>query len=107
MTKPYQPWIVVPPLFVLSFVGFILLRPGDVKAQQYPIMDKVADKIIMKYQNSSCAELLQKKQQNAPPSAEEQKAVAFLHQDAQMRAVFIGKIAPPIANKLFECGFIP
>jgi len=24
-----------------------------------------------------------------------------------MRAVFINKVAPPIANKMFECGIIP
>jgi len=76
-------------------------------AQQYPIMDKVADKVIAKYQNASCEQLWQKKSQKAPPSAEEQKAIQFLKSDPQMRAAFIDKVAAPIANKMFECGMIP
>lgn len=77
--------------------------------QQYPIMDKIADKIIQKYQTSSCQQLYEEKaqQQGKPKSAEEQRAVAILHNDPQMRQAFINKIAAPIANKLFECGIIP
>jgi hypothetical protein len=104
------PWIVMVTLFSLSFVGITLLRISDVKAlppQQYPIMDKVADKIILKYEQSSCEQLWIKKSEKAPPSAEEQKAVAFLKSDPQMRTAFINKIAPPIANKMFDCGMIP
>jgi hypothetical protein len=70
-------------------------------------MDKVADKIILKYQQSTCEQLWMKKSEKAPPSAEEQKAIAFLKSDPQMRAAFISKVAPPIANKMFECGMIP
>ena len=76
-------------------------------AQQYPIMDKIADKVIQKYQTSTCEQLWQKKSQKAPPSAEEQKAIQMLKSDAQMRVAFINKIAAPIANKMFECGMIP
>jgi hypothetical protein len=104
------PWIVMLTLSSLSFVGITLFRISDVKAlppQQYPIMDKVADKIILKYEQSTCEQLWIKKSQKAPPSAEEQKAVAFLKSDPQMRAAFINKIAPPIANKMFDCGMIP
>jgi hypothetical protein len=43
----------------------------------------------------------------APPTLEDQKAIAFLKSDPQMRAVFINKVAPPIANKMFDCGMIP
>jgi len=101
---------VVLALFFLLFLGFTLLRPGNAKAQppqQYPIMDKVADKIIMKYQQSTCEQLWVKKSEKAPPSPEEQKAIAFLKSDPQMRAAFINKVAAPIANKMFECGMIP
>jgi len=35
------------------------------------------------------------------------KVLDFLHNDAQMRTVFINKVAAPIANKMFECGMIP
>jgi hypothetical protein len=30
-----------------------------------------------------------------------------LHDDPQMRAAFISKVAAPIANKMFECGMLP
>jgi len=110
MIKRFLPWIVMLALFSLSFLGLTLLHISDAKAkppQQYPIMDKVADKIILKYQQSTCEQLWIKKSEKAPPSAEEQKAVAFLKSDPQMRAAFINKIAAPIANKMFECGMIP
>jgi hypothetical protein len=74
---------------------------------QYPIMDKVAAKVIQKYQASSCQQLYQEKAQNKQPSPEEQRAVQILRNDPQMRAAFINKIAPPIANKMFDCGMIP
>jgi hypothetical protein len=74
---------------------------------QYPIMDKIADKVIQKYQTSTCEQLWQQKAKKAPPSAEEQKAIQMLKGDPQMRAAFINKIAAPIANKMFECGMIP
>jgi hypothetical protein len=75
--------------------------------QQYPLLDKIADKVIAKYQTSTCEQLWEKKSQKAPPSPEEQKAIAFLKSDPQMRQVFINKIAGPVANKMFECGMIP
>lgn len=108
MIKRYYPWVVVPALLSVFFLGFALLRSSDAKApQQYPIMDKVANKIIMKYEQSSCQQLQQKESQKAPPSAEEIRAVQFLHSDPQMRVAFINKVAPPIANKMFDCGMIP
>src|SRR5208337_5097691 len=110
MMKRSLPWIVMLALFSLSFLGPTLLRISEAKAQppqQYPIMDKVADKIILKYQQSTCEQLWIKKSEKAPPSAEEQKVVAFLKSDPQMRAAFITRIAPPIANKMFDCGMIP
>jgi hypothetical protein len=77
--------------------------------QQYPIVDAIANKIIQKYQNSTCDQLWQEKAQakNKPKSAEEQHAIAMLHNDAQLRQVLIDKIAAPVANKMFECGMIP
>jgi hypothetical protein len=110
MIKRFLPWTVVLALFYLSFLGVTLLRVSDAKAQppqQYPIMDKVANKIILKYQQSTCEQLWLKKSEKAPPSAEEQKVIGFLKSDPQMRAAFINKIAPPIANKMFDCGLIP
>jgi len=74
---------------------------------QYPIMDAVANKIIQKYQNSSCEQVWEKKAQKAPPTQQEQNAIAMLKGDPQMRTAFINKIAAPIANKMFDCGMIP
>jgi hypothetical protein len=108
--KRYYPLVAVLALVSLLFLGITLLHASEAKAeppQQYPIMDKVADKIILKYQQSTCEQLWVKKSEKAPPSAEEQKAIAILKSDPQMRAAFINKIAPPIANKMFDCGMIP
>lgn len=108
--KRYYPLVAVLALVSLLFLGITLLRANEAKPeppQQYPIMDKVADKIIQKYQTSTCEQLWLKKSEKAPPTPEEQKAIAFLKSDPQMRAAFISKIAPPIANKMFDCGMIP
>ncbi|HLW88963.1 MAG TPA: hypothetical protein VKR57_10760 [Terriglobales bacterium] len=94
---------------VISILAFTLLL-AHVQAQapsQFPIMDKVADKIVAKYQSSSCEQLWEKKSQKAPPSPEEQRAVMLLKSDPQMRTAFINRIAAPIANKMFDCGLIP
>jgi len=75
----------------------------------YPIMEQVAQKVIQKYQTSSCQQLAQQKSQ--PPSGQkaqmEQRAVQALRNDPQMRTEFLNRVAAPIANKLFECGMIP
>jgi hypothetical protein len=109
MIRRHYPWIVMIALLTISLSGIAFLRPSEAKAppQQYPIMDGVANKIILKYQQSSCEQLWIKKSEKAPPTVEEQKAVAFLKSDPQMRIAFINKIAAPIANKMFDCGMIP
>ena len=87
----------------------VLFQLGIASAQQYPIMEKVVQKVIQKYQTSSCQQLAQEKSQ--PPTEQkaemEQRAVGLLHNDPQMRTAFINQVAAPIANKLFECGMIP
>jgi len=90
-------------LFTLA-LGLLSLSGAQT---QYPVMDAVADKIIAKYQTSTCEQLWVQKANKTPPTVQEQKAVAILKADPQMRAAFIGKIAAPIANKMFECGMIP
>jgi len=37
----------------------------------------------------------------------EERLVRLLHEDPNMRKEFLGRVATPIANKLFECGLIP
>jgi hypothetical protein len=69
------------------------------------LLDMAANKVITKYQTSSCEQLWQQKGEPKPP--EEQRAVEFLRNDPTARTAFLNKVAAPIANKLFECGMIP
>jgi hypothetical protein len=71
----------------------------------FPLMNAVADKVIQKYQNSTCEQLWAQKQQ--PKSAEEQRVIALLKSDPQLRTAFMNKVAGPISNKMFDCGMIP
>lgn len=96
-------------MIVLAVLLATQLTVAQQAASQYPIADKIADKLIQKYQTSSCQQLAQEKQQ--PPSGEkaamEQKVVETLHKDPQLRKHFLDRVSAPIVNKLFECGFIP
>lgn len=40
-------------------------------------------------------------------SQQEQLVIQILRNDPERRAAFINQVAPPIANKIFECGLIP
>jgi len=95
--------------FSSLFMAAIALLCAAVNAQDYPIMDKVADKLINKYKTATCEQLWQERAQKGktPESPMEQRALEMLKSDAQMRAAFINKVAAPIANKMFECGMIP
>ena len=119
--------VVVIAVFTLFAIAFVRVSSRNVSAalpapaparsfatslpepQQFPVMDKIADKIIQKYQGSTCEQLWQEKAQakNKPKSTQEQEAISILRNDPQMRAAFINKVAPPIAGKMFDCGMIP
>src|SRR5262245_47112815 len=95
------------PILVLA-----LLHVGSAVAQQpqqYPVLDKIADRIIQKYASTPCEQLAQMKSEK--PSGEkaemEQRAMQMLKNDPQMRQYFLNKVAGPIANKMFDCGMIP
>jgi hypothetical protein len=90
--------------YLLALVPSMLLFAG-VASAQHPMLDAVANRVVQKYQQSSCEQLWQKRGQ--PQSQREQEAIQMLHDDAQLRAAFIDKVAAPIANKMFECGLIP
>jgi len=77
--------------------------------QQYPIADKVADKIIAKYQTSTCEQLKEKKQQGHGGQDEQMqtKVLELLKNDKAMREHFLNRIAGPVVNKMFECGMVP
>ena len=86
-------------------VAVLALGVAGIAVGQGRIMDMVANKVITKYQTSSCEQLWVQKGQ--PKSPEEEKAVQFLRNDPQARTAFLNKVAAPIANKMFECGMIP
>jgi ABC-type Fe2+-enterobactin transport system substrate-binding protein len=75
----------------------------------YPIMNRIAQKVVQKYQTSSCQQLAAERGQrpSGMQGQVEQRVIRLLRQDPQMRQAFLNKVAAPIANKLFECGIIP
>jgi hypothetical protein len=76
---------------------------------QFPVMDRIADKVIQKYQTSSCEQLWQERAQakGQPKPEIEQRAVEELRNNPRMRQAFFDKVSAPIVNKMFECGMIP
>ena len=93
---------------MLTLAAGALIAAGVAYAQ-YPIMDKVADKVVQKYQTSSCQQLWAEKAagQGQPKPEMEQRAIKALQSDPQMRQAFFAKVSAPIVNKMFECGMIP
>jgi len=68
-------------------------------------MDASRTKVIQKYQTSTCEQLWQERAQGQgqPKPEMEQRAIAALRNDPQMRQAFFNKVAAPIVNKMFEC----
>ena len=97
--------VLVPALWLVSAAP----QAQQPAPQQYPLADMLAQKIIDKYTNSTCVQLATQKSEKpaGEKAAMEQRVIAALKADPQMRTYFINKIAAPIANKMFECGMIP
>lgn len=93
----------------LWFAMVPALLLAGVAIADYPIMNAVADKLVQKYQRSTCEQLWQEKaeQQGRPKPEKEQELVQLLRDDPKMRTAFIHRVASPILNKMFECGIIP
>jgi hypothetical protein len=87
-------------ILLVASLGFAGAALAD-----FPLMNMVADKVIQKYQSSTCEQLWAQKQQ--PKTAEEQRVIALLKSDPQLRTAFMNKVAGPISNKMFDCGMIP
>ena len=89
------------------YLGVVVLTLlfGGISSAQFPILDAIADKVIQKYQSSTCEQLWQQKSQPKPPM--EREVVQKLRSEPAMRLAFINRVAAPIANKMFECGMIP
>jgi hypothetical protein len=84
-----------------------LLFAGAAAAQQYPLLDDVANKVVQKYQQATCEQLWMEKSQQKPKSAGEQRVIQLLKEDAGMRQEFFRRVSAPIVTKMFECGMIP
>ena len=89
----------------LLFVVIVMSAVGLAYAQPYPMLDMVANKVIQKYQGSSCEQLWQNR--GKTPGPEEERILRFLRDDQQMRQAFFNQIAGPVMNKMFDCGMIP
>jgi hypothetical protein len=86
-------------------VMLVVLVAGVAVAQQHPILDMVAGKVVTKYQTATCEQLWEAR--GKPKSAQEQEVITALRGNPALRTEFINKIAGPVANKMFECGMIP
>jgi hypothetical protein len=91
------------PIGVATFVA-ALIAAGAAAAQGM-LLDFAADRVIQKYQTSTCEQL--KQLRDEPKSEKEKLAIDFLRNDTQARVAFIDKIAAPVANKMFECDMFP
>ena len=92
------------PAHLFALVPAVLFV-GVASAQEYPLMNMMADRVIQKYQRATCEQLW--KEKGKPKTDEEKNLIQMLRDDPQMRTAFINKVAGPIANKMFECGMLP
>jgi hypothetical protein len=91
-------------VLALPYVGIAAAQESD-----YPLMEKIADKVVQKYRTTSCQDLAaQKSHPSTGKQAQmEKRAVEVLHQDPKLRAEFLKRVAAPIADKMFQCVMIP
>ena len=89
------------------FAAALALLYVTVATAQHPVLDAVANKVVAKYQSSTCEQLMQAKAQKKPPSAGEQKAMELLRTDPAMRHEFVTIVADQVVDKLIQCGMIP
>lgn len=87
------------------FIAAVQVIGAASASAQGMLLDYAADRVIQKYQTSTCEQL--KAMKGQPPTLKEKEALEFLHNDQQARLAFIDKIAAPVANKMFDCGMFP
>jgi TolA-binding protein len=90
---------------IKMLVAGLVLLAGVAAAQDYPILNMVADRVIEKYNSATCEQIWQDKEK--PKGEMEQRLIQMLRENPQMRQVFIDKVAAVVANKMFECGLVP
>ena len=95
--------------FTVLTSGLICVCAAGAQAQQYPMLDQIAARVVQKYQTSSCQQLAAERGQrpSGRRAEEDERCVRVLHEDPQMRREFLNRVAAPIANKMFDCGLIP
>jgi hypothetical protein len=90
----------------VATLTFVCIVVGVAAAYaQGMLLDYAADRVIQKYQTSTCDQLKQARVEG--PNEKEKAALEFLRGDEQARVAFINRIAAPVANKMFECGMFP
>ena len=89
------------------FAALLALLYVTVAVAQHPVLDAVANKVVQKYQSSTCEQLIQQRAQKKPPTPAEQTAMELLRTDPQMRHEFVSIVADPVVDKLIQCGMIP
>ena len=80
MTNHYNRWIVTVSLIAVFVLPLTQVRPSHAQAQpqeQYPILDKVAAKVIQKYQTSTCEQLWIKKSEKGSAKRRRTKSHRF------------------------------
>lgn len=95
MSRRFLAVMVLPALFVANAA----------LAQNFPVLDEIAQKVIAKYQNANCEQLW--KQKAEPKSPRQQEAIRILRGDPEMQRAFFGQVATPIVTRMFQCGMIP
>jgi hypothetical protein len=90
----------------LYVVTFVLVFAGQISAaEQYPLMDMIANDLIQKYQSATCEQLWENKQK--AKSDRQKELIQILRDNPEMRTAFLNKVSGPVLNKMFECGMIP
>jgi len=85
----------------LSAIALALLFAG-VAVAQYPVLDMIADKVVQKYQQSTCEQLWE--QRGKPKSADEQRIVEMRplrHHDDERR-VRLAEVPPERIDRRHE-----
>ena len=90
---------------IVTVASTVIVAAAAMAQAQGMLLDYAADRVIKKYQTSTCEQL--KASRDQAPSEKEKMAMEFLRNDQQARIAFIDKIAAPVANKMFECGMFP
>lgn len=90
---------------MMSTVPASAQMPPEMPPPDGAMLDMVTGMVIQKYKSSSCEDLKAKK--GEPPAEIVAAAVGFLRSNPPLRVKFINKVAPLVANKMFDCGMIP